>query len=230
MKRIVGIASTPNRLEGLKHTIERLSDQVDSIHVHLNGYNSVPKVKEKNVTFHLSKKNIGAVGKFKVLEYVDKSEEFYFFTCDDDIIYPANYVAINIEQYEKGTIQSSHGKIFSKFPITDYKYGDISGYYFGAEIKSKKQIHIAGTGVCMMDSSVALQIPYDTFTTKNMVDVWVGCWAEINKVKQYILTHPAGWLVPNDKVTQKGSIWEKTVQDDSIQVQIINHYFKKEDI
>lgn len=224
-KKIVGIASTPDRVEGLKDTIKCLSSQVDHIYVWLNEYKEIPNTPETNVTFHLSKENIGAIGKFKVLDFIKPTTPFYFFTCDDDILYPPDYIKNNISQYVKGSIQSSHGKIFPSFPITDYKFGDISGFYFGGEIINKKEIHISGTGVCMMSSEIALQIPYDSFTTKNMVDVWVSCWAYSNNIPQFIVTHPSNWLIPNQKINQNESIWVMTQKNDLVQVQIINHYF-----
>ena len=120
MKKIVGMASLPNRVEGLKDTIKCLSPQVDHIYVWLNGYKEIPNVTETNVTFHLSKENIGAVGKVKIREIIDKSNDFYFFTCDDDIIYPNNYIEHNIKNYTEGSFQSSHTGLYKSYPIVNY--------------------------------------------------------------------------------------------------------------
>jgi hypothetical protein len=224
MKNIVGIASTPNREEGLKDTICYLSSQVDHIYVWLNGYKKIPTIEQENVTFYLSKENIGAIGKLKVRDII-KEKDFYFFTCDDDIIYPPNYIEHNLKYFTSGSIQSSHGKIFSSFPITSYKYGDVSGFYFGNKIQEKVKIHIPGTGVALMESKMLKDIPLESFTTRNMIDVWVGSWAHINQIPRYILPHSQNWLIPNHTISQHDSIWEATKNDDSIQIQIINNYF-----
>ena len=224
MKKIVGIATIPSRVNGLLDTINSLSPQVDQIYVWLNGHTEIPKTSVTNVTFHLSKKNDGAIAKLRCLELF-KDTDFYYFMADDDIIYPNDYIQKNIEIYEKGSIQSSHAKIFKEFPISNYAHDDISGYYFGGNITDKDSVHLIGTGVCMMDSSVALNIPYDTFLTTNMLDLWISSWAWVNVVPMYVIPHQAGWLRPNQKVDQQNSIWSSVVRNSEYQTNIVNTYY-----
>ena len=215
----------PNRIDGLIDTITALSPQVDKIFVWLNGHSEIPKTSVTNVTFHLSETNDGAIAKVKCLELFDDTD-FYFFTCDDDIVYPPDYIQKNIDIYEPGTIQTSHAKIFKEFPIQNYAHSDISGYYFGASIIRKDAVHLVGTGVCMMDSTIARQIPYETFTTTNMLDLWVSSWAWINNIPMYVIPHKHNWLHPNPKVQQNDSIWNDVLLNSDHQTQIINHYYK----
>jgi len=224
MKKIVGIASLPHRESGLKTVIKSLSPQVDHIYVWLNGYQEIPKIEQTNVTFHLSSTNDGAIAKLKILELIQE-DNFYYFTCDDDIIYPPDYIEHNLSVYEPGSIQSSHAKIFTSFPITDYAYGDISGFYFGTEIRDKVPVHIIGTGVGLMDSNVAKQINYKEFSTPNMLDVWISCWAKQTSTPMYVTPHPGGWLTPNNTVSQENSIWDQVTNSDQVQIKLINHYF-----
>jgi len=224
MKKIVGIASMPSRELGLIDTINSLSPQVDEIYVWLNGYKEIPKVSVTNVTFHLSETNDGAIAKVRCLSLFD-DEDFYYFTCDDDIVYPEDYVEKYMEIYEKGSIQSSHANKYASFPIKDYTKADISGYYFGSFIPKKDRVHLVGTGVCMMDSTIARQLPYETFTTTNMLDLWVSSWAWQNKIPMYVVPHKRGWLSPNQKINQNTSIWEGVLKNSDHQTQIINHYY-----
>ena len=224
MDKIIGIASLPNRENGLKNTITTLSPQVDHIYVWLNGYKYTPEVKEKNVTFYLSSTNEGAIAKLKILEFI-KEQNFYYFTCDDDIIYPPDYVQHNLKYYTKGSIQTSHGNIFKSFPIKKYIGGADENIYFGSYNPYYKPINFVGTGVSLMDSTVAKQINYKEFTTNNMLDVWVSCWAHSNNVPMYIIPHDRAWLKPNNNIDQTNSIWEKVKKDDSMHTQIMNHYY-----
>lgn len=224
MKKLVGIASIPSRENGLKEVIKNLSPQVDHIYVWLNGYKDIPKIDKKNVTFHLSKENVGALAKMKILSLIDE-KDFYYFTCDDDIIYPPNYVEYNLSLYEPGSIQSSHAKKYLSFPIKSYSSPDRISYYFGSRIKKKDKVHIIGTGVCLMDSKTAFNINYNDFSTSNMLDVWVSCWAHSNKVPMYIIPHEGGWLSQNPSVSQINCIWHQAQSSDIIQTQIINSYF-----
>lgn len=224
MKKIVGIATIPHRINGLIDVLDSLSPQVDDIHVWLNNYTDIPSVSIPNVHFHMGD-DIGDVGKIKVLDYVDDAN-FYFFMVDDDIIYPSDYVEKNISYYESGTIQSSHGKVYQSLPISSFNHGDISGYYFGGQIDKRTKIHAIGTGVCMLDSDTARSIPYNQFLEHpNMLDTWISAWAYLNDVDMYIVPHQRAWLLPNPKVNQSNSIWETTKHSrDQYLTSIYNHY------
>jgi hypothetical protein len=224
MKKIVGIASKPERKEGLIDTLHCLSPQVDHIYVWLNSYQKKPIVDLKNITFHMGE-DVGATGKIKVLDFIEDTD-FYFFMADDDIIYPTDYVSHNLKYYNSGSILSSHGKIFESLPTKSFNHGDISGYYFGGEILENKQIHAAGTGVCVMDSTVVKQIPYDKFLSNpNMLDIWISAWAHLYNIPMFILPHTKNWLIPNTKINQLNSIWETTKhKEDEFRTNIFNHY------
>ena len=227
---IVGIASTPNRIEGLKDTIKCLSPQVDHIYVWLNGYKKIPNVTETNVTFHLSKKNIGAVGKVKIREIIDRSEDFYYFTCDDDIIYPNNYIEHNIKNYTEGSFQSSHTGLYKSYPIVNYyKETERSNNvptFFTRGCGEKFAVHIGGTGVMMFTSNMLWEIPVNDFLEyPNMLDPWIGVYAHMNDIPIYTLVREDFWMKENPKVNQESSIFHSDAGKGEIQTQVINHYF-----
>ena len=223
-KTIVGIATLPDRVDGLLDTLNSISPQVDKIYVWLNGHTEIPKVPHKNVVFHRSDTNDGAIAKIRCLELFDDTD-FYYFMVDDDIIYPHDYIKHNIDIFTQNSIQSSHAKIFKSFPIQDYAHSDISGYYFGGNIPKKDRVHLVGTGVCMMESTTARQIPYNTFLTNNMLDLWISSWAWTNDLPMYVVPHKNKWLNPNPIINQDNSIWQDTLKNSEYQTHIINNYY-----
>ncbi len=230
MKNIVGIASTPNREEGLRDTISCLSRQVDHIYVWLNGYKETPKVNEKNVTFHLSEENIGAVGKLKIRDIIKETEDFYFFSCDDDIIYPSNYIQHNIDNYEEGSFQSSHTGLYKSYPILNYyketERNNNIPTFFTRGCTKKFAVHIGGTGVMMCNSNMLWEIPVDDFLDyPNMLDPWIGVYAHMNDIPIYTLIREDFWLKENPKINQSNSIFYSDAGRGELQTQIINHYF-----
>lgn len=230
-KNIVGIASIPNRVEGLKDAIKCLSPQVDHIYVWLNGYKEIPNVVETNVTFHLSKENIGAIGKFLVKKYITE-KNYNYFSCDDDILYPPNYIQTNLDQFEPNTIQSSHGGFYLKFPIESYykeaDFGRNIPLTFPQNISHKCVANITGTGVMMMDSTILNRIPFEKFMENyNSVDVLVSCWAQENNTKCYVINHPGNWLKENNKINQNNSIFKTSREKDQMQTKMMNDYFTK---
>lgn len=230
MKKIVGMASLPNREKGLKRALKDLSPQVDHIYVWLNSYNSIPETDIENVTFYLSRENIGAVGKLKIRKLINLREEFYFFTCDDDIIYPDNYIQYNIDNYTEGSFQSAHTGLYKSYPIVNYyketERGNNLPTFFTTACTQKFAVHIGGTGVMMFTSKMLKDIPVDEFLDfPNMLDPWIGVYAHMNDIPIYTLVKETGWLKENNEIDQSNSIFYSDKGRGDIQTKIINHYF-----
>lgn len=232
MKKIVGVASTPNRVDGLKDMIESLYSQVDTIYVWLNGYDSIPDVPYSNVHFIESKENVGDIGKLLVRDHiVESNEDFYFFTCDDDIIYPPDYVDRNIDQYTPNSFQSAHTGLYKSYPIVTYyketQRGNNIPTFFVAGCNQKFAVHLGGTGVMMFTSDMLWDIPVEDFMDhKNMLDVWIAVYAHENDIPIYTIVRDNGWIRENNRIAQNTSIFHTDQhRGDAIQTQIINHYF-----
>ena len=136
-KITVSIASIPKREEALQSTINSLINQVDKINVYLNGYNHIPEfLDRKNIEFMRSQesKDLGDVGKF----YWANKIKGYHFTCDDDIIYPSNYIEFMIDKLNQysGFI-SLHGAILVEPIISFYRCRIV--YHFMHDLKEDKK-------------------------------------------------------------------------------------------
>jgi hypothetical protein len=86
------IATHAPRLESLRKTVDSLLPQVDVVRIyfndatHQNGQRKTIKIHP--VSGHV---NLTDNGKFYFLDHTEPDE--IYFTCDDDIIYPPDYVA-----------------------------------------------------------------------------------------------------------------------------------------
>jgi glycosyltransferase involved in cell wall biosynthesis len=128
MKTIIGIA-TFNRSKYLKNTVESLKGQADEILVYDN-----------NVEIE----DLKDFGKFSFLNRY--KEPIYYFTCDDDIIYPKEYVKDTIaaiEQYQSIVTYHSEELIW----VDKNQYPQVVWHLFGHEVKSPMVADIMGTGV-----------------------------------------------------------------------------------
>ena len=114
---IVGIASIPKRINALYQTLASLEHQANKIYVALNGYTEIPEWagQFRNVEFTLTDNIMGDANKFLAL---DKAKG-YFFSCDDDIIYPDNYVKTMVNKLKKfgNAIVTCHGLVVPNKPI-----------------------------------------------------------------------------------------------------------------
>ena len=94
MKVVVGMATMPGREQLVIKAVESLKPQCDHIHVYDNGKEEV---------------DLTDNGKFRFLELY--TEPVYYFSCDDDFIYPKDYVSRSIKAIERRkSIITYHGR------------------------------------------------------------------------------------------------------------------------
>lgn len=217
MRVSANIASLPNRVEQLKKTVASLIDQVDEVNICLNNYefNPFDGVDKVNVVF--SNNALGDAGKFLFLD----TFEGYYFTCDDDLIYPPTYIEDTIKEVDKYGVVSYHGRTFLNFPI--------QSYYKSPAIRNRcldyygftEPVDIAGTGVMCMNTK-KFKPSFEIFKRANMSDIWISCYAEKIGVKIWGLAHEKGYInyqeVPD-------TIYEAKANNCEIETKIVNDYF-----
>jgi hypothetical protein len=78
--------------------------------------------------------------------YIDAfNEPVYYLSCDDDLIYPENYVEVMVENIEKYGIVTCHGRVLKPDRKKYYK-SDHEEFDFRHENKKARLIDVAGTG------------------------------------------------------------------------------------
>jgi hypothetical protein len=112
--------ATYNRKDSLLKTIESIYNQADTINIALNLYSEVPKeLIDNKINIFNTDNSIGA--SFKFLRICESNG--YFFSIDDDLIYPKNYSDYMIDkfnQYDRKNIVTLHGRKYNEFPIKSY--------------------------------------------------------------------------------------------------------------
>ena len=118
----VQIASLPERVEMLRKTVESLRPQVDEIFVGLNNYGITPDFLKEGEFAHFDNSRGDAVKFYNVEKF-----RGYFFSCDDDLIYPLDYVKKLIAAIKKyKCIVTLHGKTYRDNPRS---FTDFMGVY-----------------------------------------------------------------------------------------------------
>lgn len=215
---VAGLSSIPARIYALKDTIDSLYDQVDVIKVYLNGYGRPPLFlkRDKIKVFRSSLTgDLGDLGKYHEPEGI-------YFSCDDDLIYPPDYVNNTLKYLKKyKCIVSYHGKIF-KSPITKF-YVEGKGYHCLHNVDKDVEVHIPGTGVAAFDTKI-FKFTSDEFDFqyRNMSDIHIGVMAKHKGVKVMCLKHKEGWIKHSNKVDLTKTIHAKYRHNDSLQVKLMN--------
>ncbi|MDY7055166.1 tetratricopeptide repeat protein, partial [Limnospira fusiformis] len=207
----VGIASIPQRVDSLKLTIESLINQVDKIGVFLDKYHVVPEYLKNYgerievVTSNQVDRDLGDAGKFFWVE----SHQGYYFTCDDDLIYPPDYIFRTISRIKSfGTpvVLGWHGSLIIS-PFTDY-YDPKSRrvFTFSAPRPFESYVHILGTG-CLGFHTSHICVKLSDFKTPNMADVYFSLLGQKQKVPFIVIKHLKGEIIEAEN-SQDISIWK----------------------
>ena len=200
------IATYPPRMHSLKQTVASIYDQVDVIRICFNGMGfedvpdyfwdlSIDQDKEGNpkgkIHFYWPEDNLTDNGKFCGLS--EDYDNEYYFTMDDDIVYPADYVSKTIEAIKTyGTIITYHGRILLG-THRDYYRGHKSFHCLGDQ-KGNHRIDVCGTGVTAFDTRYFHPKGLASSPNQKMSDIIFSLEASKQGKQIGCIAHKQGWI------------------------------------
>ena len=257
---IIGIATIEERRESLVETLESLRGQCDGILVYANSFRPGYLGDWDNVFIQTIENDLGDIGKFfRFFDFSPGTDEFpasinkfplvdrdhYQLVCDDDLIYPPDYVETliaGIERHDRKAVMGFHGKEYYA-PVASY-YRDFNdaiqcdiaaNYRCLDEVAPRKnypigdtradhQVTIIGTGCTGWHSSLFKDNPLsmDDFRHPNMADIWFSKKCNDLGIPRYVIPHDAGWIRHSDKVDMKRTIASTARNNDAIQTGVFN--------
>lgn len=221
-KKIIYNIASYKREELIGTVINSIFDQADIINVALNDYDQIP-IELYDNKIRIFKTDNSKGDAFKFLELINS--DGYFFTIDDDLIYPKDYTAYMIEKIKeyKNKIITLHGRNFKSFPIATYYHAPIDYYPCLKHVEKDVKVQVGGTGVMCFDTEL-MKIPISYFEKPNMADVWIAKYAKLSGIDIMCVKHEKDFLqyLPP---TPNTTIYDLCHRDDTIQTQIINSIF-----
>lgn len=220
IKKIFNVA-TYKRDKFLYKTIESIYEQADIINIALNSHTKIPDnlKNDKKINCHITDNSIGDGFKFLKLGESDG----YYFTIDDDIIYPSNYSDYLIEKsnkYNDEYIITLHGRTFLKYPINSYYRSEHRSYHCLNELKFDVISHFGGTGVMMFNTNL-LKFSYKEILYPNMGDIWVSKFANERGIKIMCVEHGRDFLNYQKEIGSE-TIFDNYKFNDSLQTNLAN--------
>lgn len=217
---IANIASVPDRKKELARVVRDLYPQVDKINVGLNNYNKIPVfLKKEKINAWVSDNSVGDAEKFR------SDDKGYYFTCDDDMLYPDDYVQTMIstlDNYNKDVILTCHGRAY-KGRVQSYNRGWAEFYHCLHEVAEDSYVTVGGTGVMLFHTD-SFQMDISDFDHKNMADIFVARKAKAVDVPIVCMAHETGWIRYQETMKGKQTIYDDTVGNDSLQTAILNSF------
>lgn len=227
----MNVASIPSRELILRRTIESVINQCDIVNVFLNNYDYIPDYLLDNVKINVWRsqdyRDKGDAGKF----FKSGETNGYFFTIDDDLEYPANYVEtmINkINKYKRKFIITCHGRTLIPGKIQSY-YSLASILYQCHCLKEQKEdqvVQIGGTGVMCFHSDT-IKVTFSDFLEPNMADIWMFKLSQEQKVGIISIAHSESWLHYLKGANDQDTIYSQYYNKDSIQTAVVNNFVNR---
>ncbi len=196
---VVSICSIPSRAELLRQVLASLSPQVDAMHVYLDRYDSVPDFVRNchpQVKVYLSKDHPGLRDNGKFLAFSTLAEDCYYFTADDDIVYPPDYVASmvrRIEDYERQAVIGVHGVLLPE-QAEGYFTSFRKVHMFKKELERDALVNNLGTGTVAFHSGLLHGLDLTHFGTPGMADLHLSVFCKQRDIPMVALARPEDWL------------------------------------
>jgi hypothetical protein len=231
MERIIcGIATIKGREDALKETVHSIINQVDKLIVYQNGYKEIFNfLKNSKIEVYSSLDtgiDMGDAAKFyKLSEYKND----YYFSIDDDLIYPSDYVKKSLDvlkKYKNEIIVTYHGRTLIENAKSYYKDAKVK-YKCLDDVSNYDFVHFGGTGVMAFHTSF-VKVQFNYFKHPNMADIWVGLFARENNIPILVIPHYENWIRYSDKFDANDTIYNNHTGNSIIQDSLILNFNKKE--
>jgi hypothetical protein len=213
------IASTPDRVDLLINTVHSIIDQVDVVNICLNNYESNPFEGNPKVNVIFADNRLGDAGKFMFIE----ESKGYYFTGDDDLIYPKTYIEDTLKAVDKYGVVTYHGRSFLHYPVNSYYKSPAIRNRCLSKFSFTEPVHIGGTGVMCIDLEKH-RLPFNIFKRANMADIWVSCYFKAVGVDIWGLAHEEDYFTYQEPPT---TIYDNKVDSCEFETEIVNKYFCK---
>lgn len=214
--KIIGsLVTTIEREKTLQTQLMSICFQVDTLYVTLNGFKKLPEYFNRfgNVIGICDPNNTTRdIAKLIISEEVESS---FFFTFDDDLLYPENYVDVYLRKFEEhgknviiclhGTILKSHWKMY---------YNDRKVIHYFQPLDRDLEFDLAGTATTAFHTDF-LKIKFDEIWDYDIgSDLWLAYFAYKKNMPLISIARKKNWVVCKPRTQNAGTpLYIKVAKD-----------------
>ena len=226
MVKVFSLNTIHNRVKNLDIIIPIILEQADKLYVNLIGYKEIPEILN-NDKITVNQFDEGG-SELRFYNYNDDfgTDEVYYFTIDDDILYPDNYSEVMINkmiEYDNKVVCCLHGSMIN-FKVNSNYYKNRYIYNYKDEIKKDFFVHIPGVGTtCFYKKNFKVNL--EDFKVRNMSDPYIASFLFEQNIKPVSIARKRLWLKDLNMYGTSifGNNPHKDIDD------LINNTFKKKD-
>jgi len=198
---VANVATYPGRYGTRRKALESIARQVDMLNIALNEYSKIPDdlLGLQNANFVFPEENLKDVGKFMF----DVKKDDDVFLCDDDIIYPNDYVSwmrkVATGIQIPGFVLGLHGVTYSDYYDGRKRSGRLV-HVFHHALASDEHVNQLGTGT-VYTKGKNLPTLAQMHGSEGFVDIRFARLMFERDIPQICIARPAQWLkeVQNDQ-------------------------------
>jgi hypothetical protein len=222
MIKSFNLATTIERYKYALETIESIYDQADIIRVYLNDFNQIPKEFNKKKIHAECGPDLNCSAKFNWCHEPDQ----YYFTVDDDIIYPKSYAADtinNLNKFNDKICITFHGRLYSDKKIKSYFNDKLKVYCFHKTVHESVYVNILGAGVSAFNTNL-VKINKNLFKYNFMDDIEVSIQLMHNKIPIVVIAHNEDYFKWTNLYKSQNilTLYEKYKNNDELQTARFN--------
>jgi hypothetical protein len=194
--RVFSLATQPERQANLKTIIPILLAQADVLHIHWVGYGA-DRPTEFNDPKIMHHEWESAGSEIRLFPY-NLYPKAYFFSVDDDILYPSNYADTLIQAmqlYRNRVVCCVHASNIKLQQEQHFFTNHRQIVHFTEALQRNRRMMLPGVGTsCFYTPYV--NINRAQFTTNNMSDTYTACFLAKQHIPVIAIQREVSWLQP----------------------------------
>lgn len=200
MKIIFSLSTISNRSKNIDIILSNIINQFDILYINLIGYDKIPEKLKNNKKIKVNSfKEAGSETRFH--NYIDCPDNSYFFTIDDDILYPQNYSEIiisNMQEYNNEVVCCVHGSNINQNLTSGFYKKNRQVFHFKDSLSTNTEVMIPGVGTsCFYKKNTKINI--EDYKVRNMSDTYTACFLAEQNIKRVAVKREKNWLKPLDE-------------------------------
>jgi glycosyltransferase involved in cell wall biosynthesis len=227
---VYSVCSIPKREASFKKCVASIIDQCDELHVYLDRYAYIPDFLKHlgakcRVVTSDQRPGLRDNGKFLLLEENRRlAKNAYYFTIDDDIVYPADYtnsMIARLQSYGNRCAVGVHGVLLKDHPAGYFSDRRIV-YNFIKGLESDRAVNLIGTGTLAFHTSVFSRFDLSEFACPGMADIFFALKCKRENIPMVAISRCDGWLVEMNPEPQ-ASLYHEFKNADSHQAEAVRN-------
>jgi len=224
----VGIATMPGREENLRVVIEALLPQADYIVVYSNDPAGPPEWLDEYDRLMAVGPIHGDLTDAGKLYGLDVVWGGHYLVCDDDMVYPPDYVkriVWGINTHKRERVIGFAGGILAQPPISSYcAEGRTMAIRWDDPCDEDVPVNILLSGLSGWHMDLLDGFDWRACTVGRMVDIWLALECQKRRVGMTCLARPADWI--GYQRPQTPTIWRELSKPgaDQAQTEVLNRH------